>query len=136
MIKWTTIIIIPGRCANFFYQQICYLNLDLFSKPCYFISMIFRLHILASKTIFSYSLLLLDPYILLGQIDPLAPGSGSAPVLYHVRLMFIQTRGRLQPVCLRLCPKKLFVENLGAAEARGPGARAPMAPLLIRHCQQ
>ena len=28
-------------------------------------------------------LLLLNPYILLGQIDPLAPGTGSAPVLYH-----------------------------------------------------
>ena len=29
--------------------------------------------------------------------------------------------------------KKLFVENLGPPGARGPGARAPMAPLLIRH---
>ena len=52
MIKWTTIIILSDRCANFFYQQICYLNLDLFSKPCYCISMIFRLYILATKTIF------------------------------------------------------------------------------------
>ena len=45
MIKWTTIIILSDRCANLFYQQICYLNLDLFSKPCYLISMIFRLYI-------------------------------------------------------------------------------------------
>ncbi len=57
MIKWTTIIILSDRCANFFYQHnlLCYLNLDLFSKPCYFNSMIFRLYILATKTMFSYS---------------------------------------------------------------------------------
>ena len=52
MIKWTTIIILSDRCANLFYQQICYLNLDLFGKPCYFISMIFRLYILATNFFF------------------------------------------------------------------------------------
>ena len=52
MIKWTTIIILSDRCANLFYQQICYLNLDLFSKPCYFISMIFRLYIKRYKPFF------------------------------------------------------------------------------------
>ena len=41
--KAWTIIILSDRCVNIVYQQICYLDLDLFTKPCYFISMIFRL---------------------------------------------------------------------------------------------
>ena len=36
MIKWTTIIILSDRCANLFYQEICYLNLYLVSPVILF----------------------------------------------------------------------------------------------------
>ena len=48
--------------------------------------------------------------------------------------MFIQTRGPLAACLLNdYVLKKCLLIIWGAPGARGPGARAPMAPLLIRH---
>ena len=50
--------------------------------------------------------------------------------------MFIQTSGPLAACLLNDCVlKKKLLRIWGPPGARGPGARAPMAPLLIRHCQ-
>ena len=49
--------------------------------------------------------------------------------------MFIQTRGPLVACFLNdYALKNCLLRIWGPPGARGPGARAPMAPLLIRHC--
>ena len=49
--------------------------------------------------------------------------------------MFIQTRGPLAAYLFNdYVLKKCLFRISGPPGARGPGARAPMAPLLIRHC--
>ena len=51
--------------------------------------------------------------------------------------MFIQTRGPLVACLLNdYVLKNCLLRIWGPPGARGPGARAPMAPLLIRHCME
>ncbi len=52
-------------------------------------------------------------------------------LLYHICLF--RPGDRLRPVCLMSMSYNVFIETWGPPGARGPGARAPMAPLLIRH---
>ena len=55
------------------------------------------------------------------------------PTVAVPRQMFIQTRGPPAACLLNEYVLNNCLEDWGPPGARGPGARAPMVPLLIRH---
>ena len=72
--------------------------------------------------------------MLRGQIiDPLAPGSGSAPGYCTTTNVYSDQGTACSLFANDDVLKNCLLKMWGPPGVRGPGARAPMAPLLIRH---